>query len=43
MGTCSAATHRTSPGSSALRESEASATKHPAGMEINLHYRISIF
>ncbi|MGA3675152.1 hypothetical protein ACPCXF_08735 [Lysinibacillus agricola] len=29
------AAHRTPPGSSALRESEASATKRPAGTEIN--------
>ncbi|WP_223555629.1 hypothetical protein [Lysinibacillus sphaericus] len=31
----SEAVHRTPPGSSALRESEASATKRPAGTEIN--------
>ncbi|MGE7942205.1 hypothetical protein ACQKNB_08965 [Lysinibacillus xylanilyticus] len=30
------AAHRTPPGSFALRESEASATKRPAGTEINL-------
>ncbi|WP_423492006.1 hypothetical protein [Lysinibacillus agricola] len=29
------AAHRTPPGSSALRESEAAATKRPAGTEIN--------
>ncbi|MGE7914746.1 hypothetical protein [Lysinibacillus xylanilyticus] len=31
----SEAAHRTPPGSSALRESEASATKRPVGTEIN--------
>jgi len=31
----SEAAHRTPPGSSALRESEASAAKRPAGTEIN--------
>jgi len=31
----SEATHRTPPGSSALCESEATATKRPAGTEIN--------
>ncbi|MEY9970581.1 hypothetical protein ABH966_000945 [Lysinibacillus sp. RC46] len=31
----SEAAHRTPPGSSALRESEATATKRPAGTEIN--------
>ncbi|MGE7914294.1 hypothetical protein [Lysinibacillus xylanilyticus] len=32
------AAHRTPPGSSALRESEASAAKRPAGTEINPRY-----
>jgi len=34
----SEAAHRTPPGSSALRESEASAAKRPVGTEINPHF-----
>ncbi|MFB7155600.1 hypothetical protein [Lysinibacillus sp. NPDC056232] len=36
LRTATKAAHRTPPGSSALRESEASAAKRPAGTEINL-------